>query len=388
MLEPQGALFLILLLGAFGGLVVWIALARQAAFRVTAAFLAFIPAMVFGIATVNKYYDYYQTWGALFSDLSGQAPSVPQLSAASLGGGNSTALISALGTSSNAALDAQFGLLFRATIPGRRSHITREAYIYLPPQYFSKAYARYRFPAIELLHGSPGQPSSWIDVMNVVPVFLQALAAHKAAPAVLVMPNTDGGLKYALQCLNDPHGLQDMTYVGKEVPAWVAANLRVEPPGVGWGIAGYSEGGFCAANIGLQYASSFGFVGVISGYFAPTPSQVPLNGRPRDINVYRHYPRLAMVNTPAEYITRLPITVITPQFFLAVGATDPGDVRAAQTFRQELQLRVADVPLVVIPAGGHQARVWRAALTPLFEWMTPQFTMEPLGQVVSVKLRG
>ena len=105
--------------------------------------------------------------------------------------------------------------------------------------------------------------------MNVIPIYLNLLAEHKASPAVLVMPDTDGGLQYSLQCLNDPHGLQDMTFVGKEVPDWAAANLRVQPPGLMWGIAGYSEGGFCAANIGLQHPTLFGYVGVESGYFAP-----------------------------------------------------------------------------------------------------------------------
>ena len=73
MLEPQGTLFFLLLIVAFGALVIWLVLTKQVVFRVLAACLAFIPAMVFGIAAVNKYYDYYQTWGALFSDLSGQA---------------------------------------------------------------------------------------------------------------------------------------------------------------------------------------------------------------------------------------------------------------------------------------------------------------------------
>jgi enterochelin esterase-like enzyme len=346
--------------------------ASHVAFRVLAACLAFIPAMVFGIAVVNKYYDYYQTWGAMVSDLSGQSAAVPHLSAASLGQGTSKSLFSALGQSSDASLDAKYGLLFSTTITGHHSHISRQAYVYLPPEYFSKAYAHYKFPAIELLHGSPGQPSSWVNVMNVVPVFLQALAAHKASPAVLVMPSTDGGLQYALQCLNDPGGIQDMTYVGKDVPEWAAANLRVQPPGPAWGIAGYSEGAFCAANIGLQYAIRFGFAGVLSGYFAPTPSQVPVGGRLLDVNVYLHSPQLAMVNSPGEYITRLPLAASIPQFFLAAGAADPGDVHAAQVFRQELELRDANVPLVVIAGGGHQARVWRAALTPMFEWMTPQ----------------
>ena len=373
MLEPQGTVFFLLLMVAFGALILWLALTKQVVFRVLAACLAFIPAMVFGIAAVNKYYDYYQTWGALFSDLAGQAQSIPQVSAASLRRGGSVQ--QQIASSSNAALDAQFGDLFSTTVTGPRSHLTRRVYVYLPPQYFAKAYANYRFPAIELLHGAPGEPSTWINVMNVITIYLHLLATGKASPAVLVMPDTDGGLRYSLQCLNDPHGLQDMTFVGKEVPDWAAANLRVQGPSVMWGIAGYSEGGFCAANIGLQYAARFGYVGVESGYFAPIPSQVPLggkpNGRPHDINVFAHNKRLQQINTPAEYIKHVPVGVVVPPFFLAAGAEDTADVQAAEYFRQLLLLRVAGVPPVdVVAGGGHQALVWRSALTPMLEWMT------------------
>jgi enterochelin esterase-like enzyme len=375
-LEPQGTVFFLLLMVAFGGLLVWLVLTKQVVFRVLAACLAFIPAMVFGIATVNKYYDYYQTWGALFSDLSGQsAQSVPQASAVSLGQDNTNS-ISDLIKTTNAAVDEQTGYLFRTVITGPRSHITREVYVYLPPQYFSKAWADYRFPAIELLHGSPGQPEAWINVMNVIPIFLQLMGENKASPAVLVMPDTDGGQQYALQCLNNPHGLQDMTFVGKEVPQWISTNLRVQRPGPMWAIAGYSEGGFCATNIALQYASRFGYSGVLSGYFAPTPSQVPLGGkatgRPHDINVFAHYPKLAALNTPMKYILHIPIGVQVPQFWLAAGAEDQGDVQGAQNFQQLLLTRVANVPLDIVPGGGHQATVWRAALRPMLEWMSTQ----------------
>ena len=34
------------------------------------------------------------------------------------------------------------------------------------------------------------------------------------------------------------------------------------------------------------------------------------------------------------------------------------------------------MPLVIIPGGGHQATVWRAALTPMFDWMTPQLAKQ------------
>jgi hypothetical protein len=33
---------------------------------------------------------------------------------------------------------------------------------------------------------------------------------------------------------------------------------------------------------------------------------------------------------------------------------------------------MVNVPLMVVPGGGHQASVWRAALGPMFSWMTPQ----------------
>jgi enterochelin esterase-like enzyme len=379
-LEPQGTLFLVLLVLAFGGLITWVALANQVVFRVIAACLAFIPAMAFGIFAVNKYYDYYQTWGALYSDLSGQTTSIPHLTAAGLGKGTAGSLKSLIGTANDSQIDQQYGLLFSADVVGRHTHISRTAYVYLPPQYFQKSYATYRFPAIELLHGSPGNPSAWVNVMNVVPIYLNAMASGKAKPAVLVMPNTDGGQQYGLQCLNDPGGVQDMTYVAQEVPDWAAANLRVMPPGLAWGVAGYSEGGFCAANIALQNPALFGYAGSLSGYFSPVESQVPLDGKaggtPVDVNDFAHSKRLLLINSPDEYITRVPVTVNVPQFFLAAGAADEGDVQGAELFKQELQLRDADVPLVIVPGGGHQAMVWRAALTPMFDWMTPQLAKQ------------
>ena len=381
MLEPQGTLFFLLLVMVFAGLMVWLILTKQMVLRIVAALLAFLPAMVFGIAAVNKYYDYYQNWGSLFSDLSGQSgQTIPQMSAASLGKDTGRSVSSLLAASTNPALDAQTGYLFWTTVTGPKSHLTRQVYVYLPPQYFSKQYASYRFPAIELLHGSPGNPGTWVNVMNVIPMYLSELQSHHAQPAVLVMPDTDGGFQYGLQCLNDPGGLQDMTFVGQEVPNWVAANLRVDRPGPLWGIGGYSEGGFCAANIGLQDAARFGYAGSLSGYFAPIASQVPMNGKPGghpiNINVFAHHPPLLARNTPQEYVLRIPIGVVVPQFFLAAGSLDTSDVRDAEYFRQLLLTRVASVPLMVVPGGGHQAMVWRSALRPMLDWMTTQATTQ------------
>jgi hypothetical protein len=103
---------------------------------------------------------------------------------------------------------------------------------------------------------------------------------------------------------------------------------------------------------------------------------VPRGGKagatPVDVKDFAHSKRLLLLNSPDQYITKVPVTLSVPQFFLAAGAADQGDVQAAELFRQELLLRDAGVPLDIIAGGGHQATVWRGALTPMLDWMTPQ----------------
>jgi enterochelin esterase-like enzyme len=377
--EPQGTGFFLLLIVVFGALLVWVAVAKHVVFRVLAACLAFIPAMVFGIAAVNKFYDYYQTWGGMINDLTGQgASTIPKYAVA--GAGSNKQFDKDIGRVTNTAEDAQVGYLFQTAVTGARSHLVRDVYVYLPPQYFQTAYAHYKFPVIELLHGSPGNPQAWVNVLGVIPTFLNLLEAHPGDAAVLVMPDTDGGQQYGLQCLNNPGGIQDMTFVGQDVPDYIARLIRVQRPGQAWGLAGYSEGGFCAANIALQEPLNYGDVGVISGYFAPIPSQVPAGnkpgGKPVVVNVFAGHPLEQLINTPRYYVTKVTITEQLAPFWLAAGAQDTADVSAAENFRQLLQTRLADVPLVIIPGGGHTGNVWRAALSPMLTWMTPQLAAQ------------
>jgi hypothetical protein len=114
----------------------------------------------------------------------------------------------------------------------------------------------------------------------------------------------------------------------------------------------------------------------MSGYFSPIDSQVPEGNkpgaRPEQVDVFRGHPALRLLNSPQYYVTRAPINDVLPAFWLAAGAEDKSDVAAAENFRELLETRVASVPLVIIPGGGHQGSVWRAALVPMLNWMTPQ----------------
>src|ERR1700740_1826861 len=102
---------------AFGALLLWLVLTKQVVFRVLAACLAFIPAMVFGIAAVNKFYDYYQTWGGMINDLTGQGvSSIPKYAA---GQGSNKQFDKNIGRVTSLAEDAQVGYLFQTSVAGK-----------------------------------------------------------------------------------------------------------------------------------------------------------------------------------------------------------------------------------------------------------------------------
>lgn len=366
MFEPQGAGFFLLLMVVFGGLLVWVALARQLVFRVLAACLAFLPAMVFGVAAVNRYYDYYQTWGGMINDLTSQgAGNLPKYAAG--GKGTNKQFDKNIGRVTSQAEDAQVGYLFQTSVTGAHSHLTRDVYVYLPPQYFQPAYRAYRFPVIELIHGEPGVPQDWITVVGVTRTFGHLLADKLAQPAVLVMPDANGGARISLQCLNQAGGPQDLTYLAVDLPAQVARMLRVSRPGPAWAVAGYSEGGFCAANMTLRYPHRYGFAGVLSGYFTPLDNQLAGTGRP--VSPFGGDDRLRDENTPLD---ELPAAAVVPRFWLGAGAADSQDVLGAERFWHELRPRQPDAPLTLTPGGGHTMTTWRAQIPSMLTWMTPR----------------
>jgi enterochelin esterase-like enzyme len=368
-LQPQSdALFLILVV-IFAGLTWWMVATKHLVFRLLAACLAFLPAMTFGVMAVNKYFGYYQTWGSAISDLTGQGVSAPsRLPQTKLARGQKAATLD--GSNSYLRQAQQSGYTLRLHVAGRRSHITRVVYVYLPPQYFRPAYSRYRFPVIELLHGQPGAPQDWINVMGVTSTFDQLLATHQARPAVLVMPDVNGGERVSLQCLNQVRGPQDLTYLGVDVPARIAQLLRVQPPGRAWGVAGYSEGGFCAANMALRLRTRFGFAGVLSGYFRPANNHLSHFSRP--VSPFGRSLTLREQNTPLAELRTLRAGAVIPRFWLGTGASNPVDVANAEAFWRELRPRQPTAPLSLTPGGGHDMITWRAEVPLMLRWMTPR----------------
>jgi len=374
LLEPQSTALFILLMVVFCALLVCVAIAKQPAVRVLAASVAFVPAMLFGVVAVNKYYDYYQTWGSVAADLSAQGiSSVPEIPASASG----QQLAAILGKVTGSKTAANEGETVRLTVAGQLSHITRTVLVYLPPQYFQPRYAHSRFPAIELITGYPGQPQDWINVVGVTQTYLTLLHDGVVKPAVLVMPDANGGPRISLQCLNVHDGPQDATFMGVDVQNALAHALRVVPSGRAWGIAGYSEGGYCAANLALIYPDRYGYSGVLSGYFAPLPLD-HLGNPLHKVNPFGKNKLARQQNTPTGRLRTLPLNVHLPQFWLGAGSSFHADVSAARGFQQLLLTRQPNIILDVEPGGSHNMATWRALVPPLLEWMTPQLVQAQL----------
>jgi hypothetical protein len=194
MLGPQSPVLFIALAVTFGALW-WMLAAGRAVFRILAAVLAFTLATAFGVLAVNRYYGYYETWGAAIGDVTSQG--VSGVNAAPRASGSGLPARSQLRVRGSSEvyrrLAQQQGYTLRLSVAGQRSHLTRVVYVYLPPQYFQRAYQGYRFPVVELIHGQPGEPQDWINVVGV-PVTLDELVTERLArPVVLVMPDANGG---------------------------------------------------------------------------------------------------------------------------------------------------------------------------------------------------
>jgi enterochelin esterase-like enzyme len=384
MLEPQSAVLFVLLVVIFSGVIWWLVRTRRLVVRIVAACLSFVIAMQFGVLAVNKYYGYYTTWGAAIADLSNQsAYSGPSVSSGSLLVGSRSLAFDQRTVYLRLAL--QQGYTLSLKVAGKQSHISRTVYVYLPPAYFEKQNAHYQFPVIELIPGQPGEPQDWINVVGIQVTLENLIRSGYAKPAVLVMPDANGGTGISLQCLNQIRGPQDLTYLALDVPQAISRLLRVQQPGNGWGVAGFSEGGFCAVNMALRYRYRYGFAASLSGYFSPMLNK--LTNPNRLVDPFGGNKQLLAENTPIDEVRALAPGALLPYFWLGAGQGDQSDVNSAEYFAQLLQLHQASVPVDITPGGGHTMGTWHAEVPAMLAWMTSGLAKAVLKDQYIARLR-
>jgi poly(3-hydroxybutyrate) depolymerase len=356
MLGPDSRLLTALLIAASAALIVTAVRLRLLPVRILCGALSIMVAMTGGIAAVNFYYGYYTTWGEMWADFHGGTGDLGVVSVAS------TPTIGS-------------GRIRWTSLPGKLSGYDRRGLVYLPPQYGQARYARVQFPVVELFHGTPGSPVAWDTVLRISQVANSLLAKHLIGPMVLVMPAINGPGNDYQDCVNGP-AVSDDTYLTKDVRADVLARYRVSHDPYEWGVAGYSSGGYCAANLALRHPGSFGAAAVIEGYFraADGPAAGALNDSAP----------LEAANSPLYLAERLtPGSGPLPAFWVAAGTNDKSDYRPATVFASALD-RIQQVPFVKLNAGD-TANAWSTALPAALTWLWQQLAPPDLRVLFPVR---
>jgi poly(3-hydroxybutyrate) depolymerase len=358
MLGPDSRLLTALLILVSAALLIAAARLHLLPVRIACGALSIVVAMTGGVSVVNYYYGYYTSWGQLWADFHG-------------GDTGNLGVVSA--SSSTVALGQ--GHIGWTSLPGTRSGYTRQGLVYLPPQYGQARYAGVRFPVVELFHGTPGSPNAWLTVMRLEQVADTLLARHLIGPMVLVMPEINGPGHDYQECLNGP-GVRDETYLTQDVRADVLARYRVSHDSYEWGLAGYSSGGYCAANLALRHPGSYGAAAVLNGYFlaADGPAAATLG----------HRQSLEAANSPLYLAERLqPGSGPVPALWVAAGTGDKGDYRAATAFAAAMD-RIEQVPFLKFSTGD-KAIGWYAALPGALTWLWQQLAPPDLRVLFPVR---
>jgi enterochelin esterase-like enzyme len=256
---------------------------------------------------------------------------------------------------------AQTGELLGVAINGAHTGIAVSGdYVYLPPQYFQRAYAHTKFPAVLALTGYPG--SSWSIVKRLkLPEEAAALAsAKKIKPAIYVMMNASVAMPRDTECTNVPAGPQVETFFAVDVPLAIEHAFRVESGPGSWAALGYSTGGYCAVKIAMMNPGLFSLAVSMAGYY--TALEDHTTG-----NLYGSSLGYREVNSPdwrLEHLPAPPISVLVTSSLVGE-KTYPGTVQF---------LRLIKPPMrgysLFLPQGGHNFQSWGRELPQALEWLS------------------
>ncbi|HET7477598.1 MAG TPA: alpha/beta hydrolase-fold protein [Dermatophilaceae bacterium] len=256
------------------------------------------------------------------------------------------------------------GRLEALQVRGARSELSTPILVYLPPQYFQRAYRHTEFPALEVLTGYPGTTTGLVLRLHYPDVLLHEIAARRAQPMVLVMARPTVAPPRDTECTDVPGGPLALTYLSEDVPSAVEQAVRVSP--VGWAAMGDSTGGYCATKMALTHSDVFTSAVSLSGYYHTLK-----DGTTGDLwagsAVMRNLNDLEwlLANEPPPPVSLL----------LTIGTAERGRNGIADTQRFMALVRP---PLraraVYVRGAGHNLSDWASQLPNAIDWVSQQAT--------------
>lgn len=323
-----------------------------------ASVLAALAVVLASATQINLVFDYYPTVGTAFG-----AERFTRVQMQDLGGFTEQVVTGTpLDDSWNPpdGMDRQ-GRVLTATIPGTESGFpARDAEIYLPPAYFTNP--RPLLPVLVLLAGQPGSPSDWFAGGKLTTTMDSFAAKHDGLSPIVVVPDATGSPIANPLCIDSKMG-NVATYLAKDVPAWVRANLQVNQDPKSWAIGGLSYGGTCSIQLATNYPKVYPTFLDISGQQEPT-----LGDHKRTVDE-------AFGGDEAAFAKINPLDLLAAQKYpdsagvFVIGSNDKDYQPGAQKLYQAAKDAGMDVQYVEVP-GGHSFAVWSAGLEKEMTWLS------------------
>ncbi|GAA2596021.1 alpha/beta hydrolase-fold protein [Actinomadura fulvescens] len=320
---------------------------------------------------VNGYYLFYGTWSDLIGAAGGDAQ-VRQHPPAGSGADAAAATrvvrtVQAKLGPRDGAKPGRDGQVQHLEIHGVRSGVRTEAYVYLPPEYFQPEHATKRFPVALFIAGYPSRDRlTWIEKGRLPEEVVRQRAAGRIQPMIYVMmrPTVEPG--WDTECADVPGGPKVETFFAQDVPEAISDTYRAARSRQGWGVAGYSAGGYCAVKLAMLHSDRFTAAASLAGHFRAI----------LDTTTRQLYDRSKQLRQDNDLLWRLrnlpqpPVSVLVAS--AAIGEkTYPQATAFMRTARPPLL-----VDKVLLPTGGHNFKTFRKYIPPTIEWLSARLRGE------------
>jgi S-formylglutathione hydrolase FrmB len=258
-------------------------------------------------------------------------------------------------------------MVVERTIPSTDTFRPRPGFLYVPPILLT--HPERRVPVLELLHGTPGEPSNWFTggfLRETADAFAKA---HGGLAPLVVVPDVNGARRADSQCIRTANGADVEHYLTSDVVRYVRDRYGMAVGTERWWIAGLSEGGICSAVLALRHPDLYSAFGDMSGLLRPTVDHLSLAGTNRQL--YQDNPVAEREHDPQWLLSHRPYTAREGAWFLC-GAQDV-TVRRAQVVLVAASRRAGLLTHSGYLPGTHRWVVWSAALRLLLPWLWLNF---------------
>jgi enterochelin esterase-like enzyme len=255
------------------------------------------------------------------------------------------------------------------TFKGPVSGITSQVYVWTPPQYAQQPHTY--FPVLELLHGVVGSPDGWIGPMNVVAHLEAAESSGQVFPYILVVPEVTPVRGHTSpwdneECSDVPGDADVDAWLSQDVRGMVVDDFRAEADAAGWGLMGYSTGGFCAAKLVLQHPDRYKAAVSLSGYYQPDSLELSTD----ETLDHADSPLWLLGHTRTPPVSLL-MTASGQDHVDPAGET----AKVIAVAKANPQAGATEVQSFVAPlGGGHNQSAWEKMLPTAFTWLSQRLS--------------